>query len=64
MLGVLAAPLCPSLVEYLSVPMQSYLSKSDFKVAKDCPAKLYYRKLGYPSAKDNDDYLSFLKDGG
>jgi hypothetical protein len=44
--------------------MPSYLSKSDFKVARDCPAKLYYRKLGYPSAKDHDDYLDFLKDGG
>ena len=44
--------------------MPSYLSKSDFKVARGCPAKLYYRKLGYPSAKDHDDYLDFLKDGG
>jgi len=43
--------------------MPSHLSKSDFKVARDCPAKLYYRKLGYPSAKDHD-YSHFLKDGG
>lgn len=26
-----------------------YLSKSDFKVAQDCPSKLYYKKLKYPS---------------
>jgi hypothetical protein len=44
--------------------MASYLSKSDFKVARECPAKLYFKKLGYPSAKDQDDYLNFLKDGG
>jgi len=42
----------------------SYLSKSDFKVARTCAAKLYYKKLGYPSARDDDEYLQFLPDGG
>jgi hypothetical protein len=44
--------------------MTTYLSKSDFKVARTCAAKLYYRKLGYPSVRDEDEYLQFLADGG
>jgi hypothetical protein len=44
--------------------MTAYLSKSDFKVARTCPAKLYYRKLNYPSVRDEDEYLQFLADGG
>lgn len=41
-----------------------HLSKSDFKVARTCGTKLFYRKLGYPSTKDEDPYLEFLADGG
>jgi hypothetical protein len=41
-----------------------YLSKSDFKVARTCATKLYYKKLGYPSMREQDDYLQFLADGG
>jgi hypothetical protein len=41
-----------------------YLSKSDFKVARTCGTKLYYRKLRYPSKFDDDPYLEFLADGG
>jgi hypothetical protein len=41
-----------------------YLSKTDFKVARTCATKLYYRKLGYPSTRDDDEYLQFLADGG
>lgn len=44
--------------------MTVYLSKSDFKVARTCPTKLYYRTLGYPSLRDGDDYLELLADGG
>src|SRR6266496_48446 len=44
--------------------MTAYLSKSDFKVARTCATKLYYKKLGYPSARDDDEYLQFLADGG
>ena len=40
------------------------LSKSDFKTARDCPAKLYYKKLRYPSNDDENPYLAFLADGG
>ena len=40
------------------------LSKSDFKTARDCPAKLYYKKKRYPSTNDDNPYLSFLADGG
>jgi hypothetical protein len=40
------------------------LSKSDFKVASDCITKLYYKKTGYPSTNDENDYLQFLADGG
>lgn len=40
------------------------LSKSDFKAASDCPAKLYYREKQYPSTKDDDPYLKMLARGG
>lgn len=40
------------------------LSKSDFKLGDDCPAKLYYKKLGYPSKNAENDYLAFLAEGG
>jgi hypothetical protein len=41
-----------------------YLTKSDFKVARTCPTKLYYKKLRYPSLMDDNPYLEFLADGG
>jgi hypothetical protein len=41
-----------------------YLSKTDFKVARTCPTKLYYKKRGYPSMKDDDEYLALLAEGG
>src|SRR6516164_7936933 len=44
--------------------MSMYLSKSDFKVARTCATKLYYRKLRYPSMLEEDEYLQFLADGG
>lgn len=40
------------------------LSKSDFKTARECPTKLYYRELGYASKKDDDEYLALLAEGG
>jgi Domain of unknown function(DUF2779) len=49
---------CPGYV------VSTYLSKTDFKVAQTCATKLYYKKLGYPSTRDNDEYLQFLADGG
>jgi hypothetical protein len=44
--------------------MPLYLSKSDFKVAQTCPTKLYYKKSGYPSADQDNEYLMMLADGG
>jgi uncharacterized protein DUF2779 len=44
--------------------MTAYLSKTDFKIARTCATKLYYRRLGYPSTRDDDEYLQFLADGG
>jgi hypothetical protein len=41
-----------------------YLTKSDFKVARTCPAKLFYKKNRYPSLFDENPYLKFLADGG
>lgn len=41
-----------------------HLSKSDFKIARTCGTKLYYKKLRYPSSQDEDPYLEFLADGG
>jgi hypothetical protein len=40
------------------------LSKSDFKVARECPAKLYYRKHKYPNTLQDDPYLALLAEGG
>ena len=42
----------------------NYLSKSDYKVGHDCPTKLYYKKMKYPSQMDADEYLIFLAKGG
>lgn len=41
-----------------------FLTKSDFKAARTCPTKLYYKKLRFPSLLDDDPYLEFLADGG
>jgi len=41
-----------------------YLTKSDYKVARTCPAKLYYLKQGYPTRDDEDEYLAALREQG
>ena len=41
-----------------------HLSKSDFKLARECPTKLYYKKLRYSSNKSEDPYLAYLAEGG
>ena len=41
-----------------------YLTKSDFKVARTCSTKLFYKKNRYPSLMDDNPYLEFLADGG
>ena len=43
---------------------QTYLTKSDFKIAEDCPTKLYYKKSGYLNVKDIDEYMKLLSQGG
>lgn len=40
------------------------LSKTDYKTARDCHTKLYYRMLKYPSSKDGDEYMELLAQGG
>lgn len=40
------------------------LSKSDFKLARSCATKLYYREMKYPDAKQEDEYLQLLAEGG
>lgn len=39
-------------------------SKSDFKLARDCAAKLTWRERGYPDATDDNPYLGLLAEGG
>ena len=40
------------------------LSKSDFKLARSCVTKLYYREHQYPQALDDNPYLALLAEGG
>jgi hypothetical protein len=45
--------------------MPRYLTKSRFKLALDCPAKLFYTgKSQYPDNKKNDAFLEALAEGG
>lgn len=42
-----------------------YLTKSRFKLAVDCPTKLYYTgKKDYANANDGNEFLQMLADGG
>jgi hypothetical protein len=41
-----------------------YLTKSDFKLGRECPRKIYYRKMKYPSRMDEDPYMRLLAEGG
>ena len=43
-----------------------YLTKSRFKLATECPRKLYYYAHSdeYPNLKHEDDFLMALADGG
>ncbi len=45
--------------------MPRYLTKSRFRLALDCPAKLFYTgKPEYPDAKKDDAFLEALAEGG
>jgi hypothetical protein len=40
------------------------LSKSDFKLARGCDAKLFFRENGYTDNRDSNPYLALLAEGG
>jgi hypothetical protein len=40
------------------------LSKSDFQLASTCPKKLVYKKDGYPTTNDTNEYMEMLAKGG
>lgn len=40
------------------------LSKSDFQLASTCPKKLIYKKQGYPTTNDTNEYMEMLAKGG
>lgn len=42
----------------------AHLSKSDFKVAHTCATKLWYKKHGFPTTTDENEYMKMLADGG
>ena len=44
--------------------MSNYISKSDFKVSRECATKLYYKKLDYPNTNEKNEYLQLLAEGG
>ncbi len=42
-----------------------YLTKSRFKLALECPTKLYYTaKAEYGNTKEHDEFLQALAEGG
>ncbi len=41
-----------------------HLSKSDFKLARQCITKLYYKKLRYPNTLEDDQFMQLLAEGG
>jgi hypothetical protein len=41
-----------------------FLSKTDYKTARECTSKLYYRTLKYKSNKEGDEYMELLAKGG
>lgn len=45
---------------------ERYLTKSRFKLARECPTKLFYTAKSdiYPDTKNNDSFLQALADGG
>lgn len=43
--------------------MNNILSKSDFKIARSCPTKLYYHKNKYDTSQ-SDDFMQLLAEGG
>ena len=50
----------------MNQPKPRYLTKSRFKLANECPAKLFYtgKKEVYPDKSFDDDFLAALAEGG
>jgi hypothetical protein len=48
----------------MSNRIQLSISKTDYKVARSCATKPYYRMNKYPSIKDEDAYIELLAEGG
>ena len=47
------------------MPTERYFTKSLFNLAQECPAKIYYiNKPQYASAKESNEFLHALADGG
>jgi hypothetical protein len=46
-----------------SAPHERALSASDYKAARSCLAKLFFRKNGYPDNREADPYAGLLADG-
>ena len=44
--------------------MDPHLTKTEFLIGRDCPAKLHYARHRFPSTADEDEYLTLLADGG
>lgn len=40
------------------------LSKTDFQLGSSCPKKLIYKKRGYPTSNDTNEYMEVLAQGG
>lgn len=49
---------------FIQIRIMAHLSKSDFKVAHTCPAKLWFKKHGFPTITDQNEYMKMLADGG
>lgn len=54
----------PGAEPHPGAPSSRTLSKSDFKLARTCEAKLYFRENRYPDNRQWNPYLALLAEGG
>lgn len=60
-----ASPSQPAIQATVLAPTSSRtLSKSDYKLARTCAAKLFFRENHYPDNRDSNPYLALLAEGG
>lgn len=52
-----------TMIANMHSPMRT-LSKSDFKLARTCESKLFFRENRYPDARQDDPFLRMLAEGG